>query len=138
MKATGIFVILLSQVGFETDCPETKFQTITSSSQFRSSRTQMFFKKRYFAKISQQENTCVGVFFIKVVRLKVCTFMKKRLEQVFSCEYCEMFETRFFCRTPPVAAFVSLIRYNCSVLGICRPSPLNQKHNVGWFLLKGL
>ena len=29
-KATIIFVILLSQGGFESDCPETKFQTITS------------------------------------------------------------------------------------------------------------
>ena len=27
---TGIFVILLRQDGFETDCPETKFQRITS------------------------------------------------------------------------------------------------------------
>ena len=29
-KATGIFVILLSQDVFESVCPETKFQTITS------------------------------------------------------------------------------------------------------------
>ena len=29
LKATGIFVILLSQDGFESDCPETKFQSIT-------------------------------------------------------------------------------------------------------------
>ena len=28
-----IFVILMSHYGFETDCPERKFQTITSSSQ---------------------------------------------------------------------------------------------------------
>ena len=28
LKATGIFVILLSQDGFENDCPETKFQII--------------------------------------------------------------------------------------------------------------
>ena len=31
---TGIFVILLSQNGFEAECSETKLQTITSSSQF--------------------------------------------------------------------------------------------------------
>ena len=43
LKATGIFVILLSRDGFKCD-PETKFQTITSKSQFRSSRTEMFFK----------------------------------------------------------------------------------------------
>ena len=27
---------------------------------------------------------------------------------------------------------------NCSVLGICRASLINQKHNVGWVLLKVL
>ena len=56
-KATGIFVILPSLDGFESDCPETKFQLITFLSQVRSSRTQIFFK------ISQQQNTCVGVSF---------------------------------------------------------------------------
>ena len=30
LKATGIFVILLNQDGFESNYPETKFQTITS------------------------------------------------------------------------------------------------------------
>ena len=30
LKASGIFVILPSQDGFESDCPETKFQTISS------------------------------------------------------------------------------------------------------------
>ena len=30
LKATGIFVVLLSQDGFESDCPETNFQTISS------------------------------------------------------------------------------------------------------------
>ena len=31
LKPTSIFVILLSKDGFKSDCPETKFQTITSS-----------------------------------------------------------------------------------------------------------
>ena len=30
-ESTSIFVILPSQDGFKSDCPETKFQTITSS-----------------------------------------------------------------------------------------------------------
>ena len=30
LRGTGIFVILLSQDGFESDRPESKFQTITS------------------------------------------------------------------------------------------------------------
>ena len=29
---------------------------------------------------------------------------------VFSCEYCEIFQNSFFYRTPPVAAFVSLMK----------------------------
>ena len=30
--------------------------------------------------------------------------------QVFSCEYCETFKNSFVFRTPPVAAFLSLIK----------------------------
>ena len=30
LTVTGVPVILLSQDGFESECPETKFQTITS------------------------------------------------------------------------------------------------------------
>ena len=30
LKATGIFVVLLSQDAFKSDCPETNFQTISS------------------------------------------------------------------------------------------------------------
>ena len=30
MKTTGVFVILLSQDGFESDCPDRKIQIITS------------------------------------------------------------------------------------------------------------
>ena len=33
LKETGVFVILPSQNGFESDCPETKFQTITFKSE---------------------------------------------------------------------------------------------------------
>ena len=36
--------------------------------------------------------------------------MKKRLKetqaQVFSCELCEIFNNLYFCRTPPVVAFI--------------------------------
>ena len=35
LKAIGIFVILLSRVGFESDCPETKVRTIISWSQLK-------------------------------------------------------------------------------------------------------
>ena len=36
---------------------------------------------------------------------KACNFIKKEsLAQVFSCEFCEIFENPFFYRTPHVAA----------------------------------
>ena len=60
--------------------------------------------------------------------------LKETSTQVFSCEYYVIFMNSFFYRTPPVAAFVSLI--NCSVMSICRSFILNQKDNVEWFLLK--
>ena len=53
---------------------------------------------------------------------------------MFSWEYYGIFRDNFFYRTPPVASFVSLT--NCTVMGICRSSPPNQEHNLGWFLLK--
>ena len=62
--------------------------------------------KYVFLKISQnlQENTCVGVFFNKVVR-KAFNFIKKEIPtQVFSCEYCEVFKKTYFHWTPLVAA----------------------------------
>ena len=51
--------------------------------------------KKVFLKISQNspENTCK---FIK----------KEALTQVFSGEFCEIFKSSFFYRTPPVASFV--------------------------------
>ena len=36
---------------------------------------------------------------------EACNFIKKEtLEQVLSCEFCEIFRYTFFYRTPPVAA----------------------------------
>ena len=39
------------------------------------------------------------------MRPPVCNFIKKDTPtQVFSCEFCEIFKSTFFYRTPPVAA----------------------------------
>ena len=59
-----------------------------------------------------QENTCVGVFFKKFAGLSAPNFIKKRLQHVFSCEYCKMFKSSFFYRTPPVAALQSSLNTN--------------------------
>ena len=77
----------------------------------------------FFEKISQQGNTCVGVSFSKSCGADgLQLYEKETPTQVFSCEYCEIFENSFFCRIPPVAAFVSLIR-NCSVLLLVETIP---------------
>ena len=55
----------------------------------RSSRPEVFFKKKVFSEISQnsQENTCPGVSFI--ITLQASNFIKKQiLIKVFSCEFC--------------------------------------------------
>ena len=64
LKATGIFLILLSQDGFETDRPEKNpkepLRTVTSEVAVR--RCSL---KKVFLEISQhpQENNCVRVSF---------------------------------------------------------------------------
>ena len=44
--------------------------------------------------------------------IKFCNFIKKEtLEQVFSFEFCEMSQNKFFYRTSPVAATVYMYYY---------------------------
>ena len=72
---------------------------------FRSSRAEVFWKK-VFLKISQnsQENIFARVFFNKVAGLRPATLLKKRLAQLFSCEFCEISKNTFSHRTTPVIA----------------------------------
>ena len=74
--------------------------------------------------------------FIKSVQKQPCTDVLKNFIQVFSHEYCKIFKNSAFIENLWWMCFLSVWLSNCSVLGICRPSFLNQKHNVGWFLLK--
>ena len=70
-----------------------------------SSHSEMFFKIIVF-KISQHsQDIMLGSLFNKVAGLEVYNFIKKEiLAQVFSCEYCKIFQERLFYRTIPVAA----------------------------------
>ena len=54
--------------------------------------------KKGVLRISQnsQENTCVKVSFNKVAGLRPATLLKKRLAQVFFCEFSEIFKNTFF------------------------------------------
>ena len=120
LKAIVFLVVLLSQDGFESDCPKSKFQTITSSSQLRSSRKQMFFSK------------CV----LKNMCWSILLSWNRKLQQRY-------FPVNIVKFSRP-ASFIEHLRglllsvwwSNCLALDICRPILLNQKHNVGWFLLQ--
>ena len=51
---------------------------------------------------------CWNLFFNKVVGLKACNFIKKRLQhRSFPMNFAKFSRTLFFHRTPPVAAFAS-------------------------------
>ena len=72
----------------------------------RSSRLAVFRKKdalENFTKFTGK-HLCQSLFFNKVPGITPATLLKKRLAQVFSCEFCEIFKNTFFYRTSPVAA----------------------------------
>ena len=64
----------------------------------RSSRPEMFCKKLFLRNFSKfTGKTCVTFFFIKVAGLRLVTFtlLKRRLAQVFACEFFEMVKNTF-------------------------------------------
>ena len=91
------------------------------------SHSQMFFKIGVLKNFATGKHLCWSLFLIK---------LKKRLQH-----RCFLVNIAKYLRA---AYFIEHLRWlllsvwwsNCSVLGICRPSLSNQKHNVGWFLLK--
>ena len=52
-----------------------------------------------------------SLFFNKVAHLRPATLLKKRLAQVFSCEFYEISKNTFFYRTLPVAVSEDSIRF---------------------------
>ena len=62
-------------------------------------RPEVFCKDNIFRDLKKftEKDLCQSLFFKKVPGL---------LAQVFSCEFCEIFNSTFFCRTPLVAAYV--------------------------------
>ena len=109
------------------NCPDTKFQTITFESQFRSSHTQMFFKTGVLKYFPTTKYLCWSLFLIK---------LKKRLHhRWFPMSIAKSLRTAFLWSNSG-GCFGEFDKVTCSVLGICRVSVINQKHIVGWFLLK--
>ena len=79
----------------------------------KSSRSQMFFKKgvlKNFAMFTGKHLCWMESPLNKVAGLKACSFIKKRLHptQVFFCEYCEIFKSSSFYKTPLVAVFTKI------------------------------
>ena len=68
----------------------------------------MFFEIIVLKKLQMsQENTSVGVFFNKVASPQNCNFIKEELQQVFSCEICEILKSALLYRKSPVVAYNS-------------------------------
>ena len=77
--------------------------------------------KKVFLEISQnsEENSSPRVSFLMKLQTEVFNFSKKEtLTQVFSCEFCEIFQNTFSYRTFPVAAFVNKILKNTKWLSL--------------------
>ena len=70
---------------------------------------------------------CQSLFYNKVVALRLTTLLKKRLAQVFSCEFCEVAKNTFFHRTPLVAGFIYISNRFFSETSLLKPLriPLN-------------
>ena len=61
-------------------------------------RQEVFHKKdilKNFAKFTGKQR-CQGLFFNKVAGLIPATLLKKETLQVFSCEFCQIFQNTFF------------------------------------------
>ena len=80
--------------------------------------------KKVSLEISQnsQENTCSRVSFL--IRPEDCNLINKEtLTQMFSCEFCKIFQNTFFHRTPLVAASVPTVWIKIWIL-IAAPNPI--------------
>ena len=73
-------------------------KTLYSNNDYQKQPPEVFCKKvvlRNFAKFTRKH----------LCQSQACNFIKNEtLEQVFSCEFCEISKNTFFYRTPPVAA----------------------------------
>ena len=75
---------------------ETKFQTITWESHFRSNPTQIFFKIGVSQNICNGKTSVLESLFNKVTALKVDIFMKKRLQhRCFDVNIAKVLRTAF-------------------------------------------
>ena len=75
------------------------------------------------------EHLCQRLLFNKVAGLGPATLLKKKtLTQMFSCEFCEIFKSIFFYRTPSVAASGNNDVDNNWVMKLSEAMPGPRKH----------
>ena len=99
LKTTSIFVILLSQNGFESDFPNNHFLKSV--------------QKQPESDVLQ--NRCSSKFRNKKTVLESVLKLKKRFQhRCFPVNILKFLRAAFF-RTPPVAAFASLMKYLFSI-----------------------
>ena len=92
----------------------------------------MFFKIGALKNFAKVKHLCWSLFLIKIKKKEAPT-------QLFSWEHCKIVKNSFLHRatTTSSGCFYQFGKVaSCSVLGICRPSLINQNLNVGLFLLK--
>ena len=83
-----------------------KFRTLPLF--FRSNRPEVFCEKSFYRNFAKfAENTCARVSFLIKLQARPATFLKNRLwRRCFPVNFGKFLRTRFFYRTPLVAAFV--------------------------------
>ena len=88
------------------------------------------------------KHLCWSLFLIKLQVWRSATYEKETPTQVFPREYCKVFENSFsYWNLLWLLLSVCIVvlwfdKVNGSVIGVCRPSLINLKPIVGWFILK--
>ena len=129
MKATGIFVILLSEDGFESDCPETKvldrhFVKSVQKHQYADILQYMFPKN-----FATEKHLFWSLFSVTLKAWKSATSWKSDSNTCFPA-YCGIFENSFLCR------FCQFHKVTAQYWISADLPCLKEKHNVGRFLLE--
>ena len=109
-------------------------QKTTLSSNFKSSRLQMFFKigvLKNFA-IFAGKQICWSNLLIKLQAWRSAILLKETLTLVFSCEYCKIFNNTYFEKHLRTADSVLLIMKLIISIGHL----FLIKNMMGWFLLR--
>ena len=99
--------------------------------------TEAFCKIDFLKNFQVGKHLCWTLFPIKLLAKRQATLLKRDSNAGIFLTIAKFLRAAFFIEHLRWL-FLSVWWSHCSVLGICRHSLLNQKHNVWWFLLKGV